>query len=186
MRCSWVDEKCAAYVRYHDEEWGKPVHEDCKLFEMLILEGFQAGLSWLTVLKKRQAFRKEFADFEPQKVAFFDDVRVEKMLQNSQIIRSRLKIVAAINNAKVFLQIQQEFGSFAKYLWHFTDGKIMRYKNFEGITHNELSDTISKDLKKRGMKYVGSVIIYSYLQAVGVINDHEPQCFCHENFNHHD
>ena len=116
MRCSWVDEKCEVYARYHDEEWGKPVYEDCKLFEMLILEGFQAGLSWLTVLKKRQAFREAFAEFNPQKVAAFDDSKVEKMLQNPKIIRSRLKIDAAINNAKVFLKIQQEFGSFAKYL----------------------------------------------------------------------
>lgn len=179
MRCSWVDEKCEVYARYHDEEWGKPVYEDCKLFEMLILEGFQAGLSWLTVLKKRQAFREAFAEFNPQKVAAFDDSKVEKMMQNPKIIRSRLKIDAAINNAKVFLKIQQEFGSFAKYLWHFTAGKIMHYNNFPSQTHNELSDIISKDLKKRGMKYAGSVIIYSYLQAVGIIDDHEPQCFCH-------
>lgn len=179
MRCSWVDENCKIYVCYHDKEWGKPVHDDCKLFEMLILEGFQAGLSWLTVLKKRQAFREEFAGFEPQKVAQFTEEKIKKMLQNPQIIRSRQKICSAVNNAGIFLQIQQEFGTFDKYLWHFTSGKIQKYGIFPCPVKNELSDTISKDLKKRGMKYVGSVIIYSYLQAVGVINDHEPQCFCH-------
>ncbi len=179
MRCSWVDENCEVYVRYHDEEWGKPVHDDRLLFEMLILEGFQAGLSWLTVLKKRPAFRKEFAGFEPEKAAEFDEEKIEKMLQNPQIIRSRQKICAAVGNAKVFLQIQREFGSFDKYLWHFTNGKTPKYNIFPCPVKNQLSDTISKDLKKRGMKYVGSVIIYSYLQAVGVIDDHEPQCFCH-------
>lgn len=179
MRCSWVDENCEIYTRYHDKEWGKPVHNDRKLFEMLILEGFQAGLSWITVLKKRTAFAKEFADFELEKVAEFDEAKIEKMLQNPKIIRSRQKICAAIGNAKIFLQIQQEFGSFDQYLWHFTNGETKKYNIFPCPVQNELSATISKDLKKRGMKYVGSVIIYSYLQAVGIINDHEPQCFCH-------
>ena len=168
MRCSWVDENCEIYTRYHDKEWGKPVHNDRKLFEMLILEGFQAGLSWITVLKKRTAFEKEF-----------DEAKIEKMLQNPKIIRSRQKICAAISNAKIFLQIQQEFGSFDQYLWHFTNGETKKYNIFPCPVQNELSATISKDLKKRGMKYVGSVIMYSYLQAVGIINDHEPQCFCH-------
>ena len=179
MRCSWVDENCEVYVRYHDEEWGKPVHDDRKLLEMLILEGFQAGLSWLTVLKKRPAFVEEFSGFNPEKVAKFDEVKIEKMLQNPQIIRSRQKNCAAVNNAGIFLQIQREFGSFDRYLWSFTNSKVQNYGIFPCPVRNELSDTISKDLKKRGMKYVGSVIIYSYLQAVGVINDHEPQCFCH-------
>lgn len=179
MRCSWVDENCEVYVRYHDKELGKPLHDDHKLFEMLILEGFQAGLSWLTVLKKRSAFREEFSGFEPKKVAEFDEVKIEKMLKNPQIIRSRQKIDAAVNNAKIFLQIQQEFGTFDHYLWNFTNGKVQNYGIFPCPAQNELSDTISKDLKQRGMKYAGSVIIYSYLQAVGIINDHEPQCFCH-------
>lgn len=179
MRCGWVDEKCDIYIRYHDKEWGVPVHDDRKLFEMLVLEGFQAGLSWLTVLKKRQAFQQEFANFVPQKVAGFDNEKIEQLTRNKDIIRNRSKICAAVNNAGIFLQIQQEFGSFDKYLWRFVNNEPQRYNIFPCPTHNKLSDTISADLKKRGMKYVGSVIIYSYLQAVGLINDHEPQCFCH-------
>lgn len=178
MRCSWVDESCEIYVSYHDKEWGKPVHDGRKLFEMLILEGFQAGLSWVTILKKRAEFIKEFADFDPNEVAYFDEAKIEKMLQNKNIIRSRQKICAAINNAAIFLKIQKEFGSFDNYLWHFTDRQTKQCNTFPGLVKNELSDTISADLKKRGMKYVGSVIICSYLQAVGVINGHEPQCFC--------
>ncbi len=179
MRCSWVAENCDVYVHYHDEEWGKPLHNEHKLFEMLVLEGFQAGLSWLTVLKKREAFRAEFADFNPEKVAGFTEEKIEKMLNNPAIIRSRQKIKAAINNAKIFLQIQKEYGSFDKYIWHFTGGKTVKYNIFQPQTHNELSDIVAKDLQKRGMKYVGSVIIYSYLQAIGIIDDHEPQCFCY-------
>ena len=179
MRCSWVAENCDVYARYHDEEWGRPLHNEQKLFEMLILEGFQAGLSWLTVLKKREAFRAEFADFVPEKVADFTEDKIEKMLNNPQIIRSRQKISAAINNAAVFLKIQKEYGSFDKYIWNFTGGETVKYNIFPPRTHNELSDRIAKDLQKRGMKYVGSVIIYSYLQAIGIIDDHEPQCFCY-------
>lgn len=180
MRCRWLDENSEIYVRYHDEEWGLPVYDDRKLFEMLMLEGFQAGLSWLTVLKKREAFRQAFDGFDYAKIAGYEEEKIDELLQNPQIIRSRLKIKAAINNAKIFMRIQKEFGSFGKYLWGFTNGKIMKYGIFPNPPRNELSDIIAKDLKKRKMKYVGSVIIYSYLQAVGVINDHEPQCCCYD------
>ena len=178
MRCGWVDENCDVYVRYHDEEWGVPVYDDGKLFEMLLLESFQAGLSWLTVLRKREAFRAAFDDFDVQKVAQYGAEKIAALLQNEGIIRSRLKIAAVIGNARVFIKIQQEYGSFSKYLWHFTDGKVQRYGIFPCQAKNALSDEISRDLRRRGMKYVGSVIIYSYLQAVGVINDHELQCHC--------
>ncbi len=179
MRCSWLDETSEIYVKYHDEEWGKPEHNDRKLFEMLVLEGFQAGLAWITVLKKREAFRLAFDNFEPEIVAKYEENKITQLLNNPQIIRSRQKICAAIGNAKVFMQIQAEFGSFANYIWGFTQGQTQRYNVFPLPASNELSDKISRDLKKRGMKYVGSVIVYSYLQAIGVINDHEPQCICH-------
>lgn len=178
MRCNWVKSDEPLYIRYHDEEWGKPVHEDRTLFEFLLLEGFQAGLSWLTVLKKREAFRAAFDDFDYQKIACYSEQKIEELLQNPQIIRSRLKIKAAVSNAAAFIKIQHEFGSFDKYIWSFTNGQQMRYNIFPCPASNSLSDKISKDLKKRGMKYVGSVIIYSYLQAIGIINDHEPHCFC--------
>lgn len=178
-RCSWVSNE-EIYVAYHDTEWGKPVHDDRLLFEMLILEGFQAGLSWLTVLKKRSAFRVAFDNFDVAKVAAYDEQKVAQLLQNEQIIRSRQKICAAIQNAKVFMAIQREFGSFAEYLWHWSEHKIMRYGIFPPPAENALSQKIAQDLKKRGMKYAGSVIIYAYLQAVGVIDDHEPACFLHK------
>ena len=178
-RCGWCGTE-EIYVAYHDAEWGKPVHDDRLLFEMLILEGFQAGLSWLTVLKKREAFRVAFDDFDVAKVAAYDEQKVTQLLQNKQIIRSRQKILAAIQNAKVFMAIQREFGSFAEYLWHWSEHKIMRYGIFPPPAENALSQKIAQDLKKRGMKYTGSVIIYAYLQAVGVIDDHEPECFLHK------
>ena len=176
-RCFWVDENSQIYKDYHDNEWGVPKYDDHELFELLILESFQAGLSWLTVLKKREAFRKAFDNFDVKKVANYDENKVNELLQNEGIIRSRSKINSAISNAKIFIQIQKEYGSFSKYIWGFTDGKIIKNKNDKFEVSTPLSDEISKDLKKRGMKYVGTVIIYSYLQSIGIVNDHETGCF---------
>lgn len=176
-RCSWVDENSQIYKDYHDNEWGVPKYDDHELFELLILEGFQAGLSWITVLKKRDAFRKAFDNFDVQKVSKYDENKVNELLRNEGIIRSRGKINASILNAKIFIQIQKECGSFSKYIWGFTDGKIIKNQNDHFEVSTPLSDKVSKDLKKRGMKYVGTVIIYSYLQSIGIINDHETTCF---------
>lgn len=176
-RCSWVDEKSEIYTKYHDTEWGVPKHDDHELFELLILESFQAGLSWLTVLKKREAFRIAFDNFEVTKVANYDENKIEELLQNSAIIRSRNKIVSAINNAKIFIKIQAEYGSFSNYIWGFSNNKIIKNTTGEMKISTPLSDKISKDLKKRGMKYVGTVIIYSYLQSIGIVDDHELTCF---------
>ena len=176
-RCGWVDENSQVYKDYHDNEWGVPKYDDRELFELLILEGFQAGLSWLTVLKKREAFRKAFDNFDVKKVAKYDENKVTKLLQDEKIIRSRSKINSAILNAQIFIKIQKEFGSFSKYIWSFTDGKIIKNKDNKFQVSTPLSDAVSKDLKKRGMKYVGTVIIYSYLQSVGIVNDHETTCF---------
>ena len=176
-RCSWLDETSEIYVKYHDTEWGVPKYEDKKLFELLILESFQAGLSWITVLKKREAFRKAFDKFDVKKVASYDENKINELLQNKNIIRSRGKINAAILNAKIFMNIQKEYGSFSKYIWGFTDGKIIKNKDDNFQVSTPLSDKISKDLKKRGMKYVGTIIVYSFLQAAGIINDHETKCF---------
>ena len=176
-RCFWVDEKSEIYTKYHDEEWGVPKYDDRDLFELLILESFQAGLAWITVLKKREAFRKAFDNFDVEKVSQYNDKKINELLENKDIIRSRSKIEASINNAKIFIQIQKEFGTFSNYIWSFTDYKIIKNTTDKIPTKTELSDKISKDLKKRGMKYTGSVIIYSYLQAVGIINDHETCCF---------
>ena len=179
-RCFWVDEKSEIYVKYHDKEWGNPKFDDRDLLELLILEGFQAGLSWLTVLKKRQAFRVEYEHFDVEKVANFDEKKIAKMLANKEIIRSEQKIRASILNAKIFMKIQKEFGSFSDYIWGFTGHKVVYNSDGKVIVSNELSDKISKDLKKRGMKYVGTVIVYSYLQAIGVVNDHDKECFLHK------
>ena len=178
-RCSWVDEKSEIYIKYHDEEWGVPKYNDRDLFELLILEGFQAGLSWITVLKKREAFRKAFDNFDVEKVANYSSKKIAELLNNKDIIRSKSKIAAAINNAKCFIKIQKEYGSFSNYIWAYTDGKVI--KNASNIipVKNDLSETISQNLKKLGMKYVGAVIIYSYLQAIGIVNDHELICFKH-------
>ena len=176
-RCFWVDEKSEIYVKYHDEEWGVPNHNDRDLFELLILEGFQAGLSWITVLKKREAFRKAFDNFDVTKVSEYDEEKINALLENKDIIRSRGKITAAINNAKIFIEIQKEFGSFSNYIWGFTDNKVIKNTTGEIPVKTELSDMVSKDLKKRGMKYTGSVIIYSYLQAIGVVNAHDINCY---------
>lgn len=173
-RCFWANPKNSAYIRYHDEEWGIPVHDDRKLFEMLVLESFQAGLSWECVLNKREAFRAAFDGFDPEKVSRYKEEDEERLFQDSGIIRNRRKIRAAVHNAEVFLKIRQEFGSFDAYLWSWTEGRII----YEcGNTRSELSDRVSKDLKKRGMSFVGSTIIYSYLQAVGVIYSHDEECF---------
>ncbi len=176
-RCFWVDEKSEIYVKYHDEEWGVPNHNDRDLFELLILEGFQAGLSWITVLKKREAFRKAFDNFDVKKVSEYDEEKINALLENKDIIRSRGKITAAINNAKIFIEIQKEFGSFSNYIWGFTDNKVIKNTTGEIPVKTELSDMVSKDLKKWGMKYTGSVIIYSYLQAIGIVDDHDINCY---------
>ncbi len=176
-RCFWVDEKSEIYTKYHDEEWGIPKHDDHELFELLILESFQAGLSWITILKKRENFRKAFDNFDIQKVANYNNEKIAELLSNTGIIRSKNKILSAINNAKIFMQIQKNFGSFANYIWSFTDNKVLKNTTGKIITSSSLSDEISKDLKKRGMKYVGTVIIYSYLQAIGIIDDHDQNCF---------
>ena len=176
-RCFWVDENSQIYKDYHDNEWGVPKYDDHELFELLILESFQAGLSWITVLKKREAFRKAFDNFDVKKVANYDENKINELLQNEAIIRSRGKINSAVSNAKIFIQIQKEYGSFSKYIWGFTGGKIIKNKDDKFEVSTPLSDKISKDLKKRGMKYVGTVIIYSYLQSIGIVDDHETTCF---------
>lgn len=185
-RCSWVPKDNELYIKYHDEEWGSPVHDDAIHFEFIILESAQAGLSWLTVLKKRENYRKAFANFNPNKVANFTAKDVEKLMLDSGIIRNRLKIEAAINNAKVFLEIQKEYGSFDSYIWKYVGHKPIR-KKIETIkdipAKTELSDIISKDLKKRGFRFFGTTICYSYLQATGIINDHEVSCFCSKDTN---
>ena len=173
-KCHWLNEKNEKYVEYHDKEWGVPVHDDHKLFEMLLLEGFQAGLSWECVLNKREAFREAFDNFDLEKICNYDANKLEELRNNPGIIRNKLKISATVKNAKAFKNIIAEFGSFDKYIWGFTNYKII-YEYDK--TTSDLSDTISKDLKKRGMSFVGSTIIYSYLQAVGIIKSHEPQCF---------
>ena len=177
-RCFWANLKNERYIRYHDEEWGQPVYDDKRLFEMLILESFQAGLSWECVLNKREAFREAFDGFDLKKVCGYQEEQVERLMQNKEIIRNRRKITAAIKNANIFLEIQKEFGSFSDYLWHFTGHEII-YET--GKTTSELSDTVSADLYKRGMRFVGSTIIYSYLQTVGIIYSHEDGCYlCRE------
>ncbi len=169
------------YARYHDNEWGIPVHDDQHLFEMLILEGAQAGLSWETILKRREGYRKAFYHFDPFKVASMNDDQLDALLQDASIIRNRLKIYAARQNAQVFLKIQQEYGSFDRYLWSFVGGKsiVNHRKLFSEVpTSTTESDALSKDLKQRGMTFVGSTIIYAYMQAVGLVNDHLADCWC--------
>ncbi|WP_405266832.1 DNA-3-methyladenine glycosylase I [Methanobrevibacter sp.] len=172
-RCSWVTDD-EIYVRYHDEEWGVPTHDDQELFEMLVLESFQAGLSWITILKKRENFKKAFDNFDYEKIAEYGEDKIEELRLDAGIIRHKGKISAAINNAEIFIDIQKEFGSFDEYIWGFTDGEIIKAE-FE--TESELSKNISKDLKKRGMKFVGPTIIYSYLESIGIIDNHEKECF---------
>ena len=186
-RCSWADPRDPLYITYHDEEWGVPGYDDGYLFEMLILESFQAGLSWACVLHKREAFRLAFDGFDCQKISRYTEDKVASLMQNKEIIRNRRKITAAIKNAAVFMKIQQEFGSFSAYIWHFTEGKVIRYGDGVIRATSPLSDEVSRDLKQRGMSFVGSTIVYAYLQAIGVINDHEPTCdlYCREPQNIH-
>ena len=177
QRCSWLNLNNPLYVKYHDEEWGVPVYDDHKLFEMLLLESFQAGLSWECVLNKREAFKKAFDNYNYKKIKDYNEEKQKELMNNKNIIRNKRKISATIKNAKIFMEIQKEYNSFSNYLWHFTNNKII-YET--GRTTSNLSDQISKDLKKRGMKFVGTTIIYSYLQAVGIINSHEPNCFLYK------
>lgn len=174
QRCSWANPRNERYIRYHDEEWGVPVHDDRKLFEMLVLECFQAGLSWECVLNKREAFRRAFDGFDPEKVCCYTKEKQEELAGNKDIIRNRQKIQAATTNAQAFLAIQQEYGTFSRYLWQWTGGKVVHET---GRTSSELSDRISKDLKRRGMKYTGTIAVYAYLQAVGVVSSHDSTCF---------
>ncbi len=181
-RCEWTGVIHQAYIEYHDREWGVPVHDDRKQFEFLLLEGAQAGLSWWTVLNKRAAYRKAFAEFDPQKVARFTDKRVQRLLQNPGIIRNRLKVQAAVTNARAFLAVQDEFGSFDDYIWRFVDGRPIqnRRKRLNDLpATTPQSDALSKDLKRRGFKFVGSTIMYAHMQAVGMVNDHLVSCFRH-------
>ena len=173
-RCRWCNLQNPIYVAYHDKEWGVPVHDDRLLFEMLILEGFQAGLSWECVLNKREAFRRAFDGFDWDKVAGYGDGKIEALMADRDIVRNSIKIKAAVSNARAFIAIRSEYGSFDAFIWAFTGGKTVRET---GLTSSPLSDRISKELKTRGMKFVGTTIIYSFLQAIGVINSHEDGCF---------
>lgn len=182
LRCTWPgeDEKM---IEYHDKEWGVPVHDDQKHFEFLVLDAFQAGLSWKTILHRREGFKKAFANFDVVKVSKFTDKHVEKLMQDEKIIRNRLKITGTIKNAKAFIAIQKEFGSFNKYIWQFTGNKTIHGKRKKSadipVTSKE-SDEMSKDLKKRGFTFVGSTICYAYMQAAGMVNDHISDCFLHK------
>lgn len=178
-RCSWAGD-VPVYVDYHDNEWGKPTHDDRMLFELLVLEGAQAGLSWLTILKKREAYREALDGFDPAKVALYDEAKVEELMTNEGIVRNRRKIDAAITNAKLFLDVTREFGSFDAFIWDYVDGEpiVNRWKTQADVpATTPLSDRISKDLKKRGFKFVGSTIVYAYMQSIGMVNDHVADCF---------
>jgi DNA-3-methyladenine glycosylase I len=179
-RCKWAEGVSLDYIRYHDEEWGVPVYDDRTQFEFLVLEGAQAGLSWSTILNKRDGYRKAFADFDPEKVARFTPKRVERLLQDPGIVRNRLKVQSAVTNAKAFLDVQKEFGSFSDYIWGFVGGKPIRNafaKDGDIPATSTESDALSKDLKKRGFKFVGSTIVYAHMQATGMVNDHVTSCF---------
>jgi DNA-3-methyladenine glycosylase I len=179
IRCPWPSD-IPIMIKYHDKEWGVPVHNDKKLFEFLLLEGFQAGLSWLTILNKRENFKKAFDNFDYNKIAKYDKRKINSLLKNEGIIRNRLKIESAVTNAKAFINVRKEFGTFDKYIWGFTNGKpvINKFKSLKDIpARTELSDTISIDLKKRGFRFVGSTIIYAHMQATGMVNDHTKDCF---------
>jgi DNA-3-methyladenine glycosylase I len=178
-RCGWAGDD-PLYQKYHDEEWGVPVFDDAKLFEFLLLETFQAGLSWITILRKRENFSKAFDQFNFKKIANYDEKKVAELLQDKGIIRNKLKIKSAITNAQAFLKVREEFGSFSNYFWAFVDGKPIQnaYKTLDEIPANtSLSDRISKDLKKRGFKFVGSTVVYAHMQACGMVNDHVRNCF---------
>ena len=178
VRCSWASGELS--IRYHDEEWGVPVHDDRTLFEFLILEGAQAGLSWNTILNKRENYRKAFDQFDPHRVARYDRRKIQQLLRNPGIVRNRLKIASTVENAKAFLRVQEEFGSFDRYIWQFVDGKprVNQWKSLQQIpARTKESDAISKDLKRRGFNFVGSTICYAFMQAVGMVNDHSVDCF---------
>ncbi len=179
-RCGWAEEQFEAYVEYHDKEWGVPVHDDKIHFEFLILEGAQAGLSWATILKKREGYREAFANFDVKKVAQFDEKKILELISNEAIIRNKLKVRGAVNNAQRFLEVQKEFGSFDKYIWGFVGGKpiVNKWKAMSKLpATSKESDALSKDLKKRGFKFVGSTIMYAHMQACGLYNDHLVDCF---------
>lgn len=183
VRCHWAGAD-PLYVEYHDKEWGVPVHDDRKLFEFLVLESAQAGLSWITILRKRENYRKAFAGFDPKKVSRFDEKKVKELLQNEGIIRNNLKIRATINNAQRFLEVQKEFGSFANYMWGFVDHKPIqnKRKDLKGVpATTEISDALAKDMKARGFKFLGSTVLYAHMQAVGMVNDHIKTCLCYKN-----
>lgn len=182
IRCNWSN-KTKIYQDYHDFEWGVPGHNDQKLFEAIVLDGAQAGLSWETILNKRENYREAFDNFDVEKVCRYDQTKVEELMQNAGIIRNRLKINSAITNAKAFMEIQKEFGSFDRFLWDYVDGKPIQnhWKTLAEVpAKTEISDRISKELKKRGFKFVGSTIIYAFMQAIGMVNDHTVECFRHE------
>ena len=178
-RCFWVNLKNPLYVKYHDEEWCKEKHNDQELFELLILESFQAGLSWECVLNKRENFKKTYDNFNIEKIIKYDDKKINELMRNPNIIRHKLKIQSSIKNSIIFKEIQKEFGTFDNYIWSFTNKKIIK-ESCDKITHSSLSDKISKDLKKRGMSFIGTKIIYSYLQAIGIIDGHCKHCFCYK------
>jgi DNA-3-methyladenine glycosylase I len=178
VRCGWASGELS--IRYHDEEWGVPVHDDRTLFEFLILEGAQAGLSWTTILNKRENYRKAFDGFDPQRIARYDRRKIQQLLRDPGIVRNKLKVASAVGNAKAFLQVQKEFGSFDRYIWQFIGGKprVNSLKSFNQLqARTPESDAMSKDLKKRGFKFVGSTICYAFMQAVGMVNDHVVDCF---------
>jgi DNA-3-methyladenine glycosylase I len=179
-RCGWSEKNFEGYEKYHDEEWGVPVHDDQKHFEFLILEGAQAGLSWATIIKRREGYRKAFAEFDPKIVANYAQSKIEELLQDPGIIRNRLKVKAAVTNAQCFLQVQKEFGSFDKYIWGFVNHKtiVNKWKSTHELpATTKESDALSKDMKKRGFKFAGSTIMYAHMQACGLVNDHEVGCF---------
>jgi len=182
-RCAWVT-KDKIYIDYHDQEWGKPVYDDQRLFEKICLEGAQAGLSWITILKKREGYRKAFYNFDVQKVAAMTDAELEALRENPDIVRNKLKIYSCRTNAQAFIKVQQEFGSFSNYLWNWVDNKpvVNKPKTLKEVpATTDLSDKIAKDLKARGFKFVGSTIVYAYLQSMGVVQDHTTDCFCAKN-----
>lgn len=179
IRCTWCGND-ELYQKYHDEEWGKPVYDDDTIFEFLILESFQAGLSWITILRKRENFKKAFDNFNYKKIAKYSDDKIEELMQNSGIVRNKLKILATITNAQKFMEVQKEFGSFSNYIWAFVDGKpIVNQPNTlkEVPATTEISDKLAKDLKKRGFKFMGSTVVYAHMQATGMVNDHVNDCF---------
>lgn len=181
-RCPWAGDT-PIYIEYHDKEWGRPVHDDTRLFEMLVLESMQAGLSWITVLKKREAFREAFDGFDPNQIALYGEEKIEELMANEKIIRNRRKILAAVHNAGLFLNIQKEYGSFDQFVWSYVDGKPVT-GHWEKIgdmpANTPLSDRISRDLKKMGFQFLGTTILYSFLQATGIVNDHIKDCFVYQ------